>query len=419
MPWAANRPVTGPATHWPAVWAAVACGVAVAVNVGKVPPSLPLLRDELGLSLVQAGWVSSMLTTLAVIGAVAMGVFAARLGALRTVMAGLLLSATASLLAFGSARTGHGYVALIGTRLLEGAGMMAVVVAAPGLVSVAAGPGQRRFALSLWSTYMPAGAGLAMALSPWVLPHAGWRGMWLLSAAGLMLAAILTWQQRRHYAVAAAADGAAAGVAAAPSSGPTALSVLRQATPWLLSLAFGLWASQHFALIVWLPSFLVEQRGMGPAGAAMLTCAMLLSCLPGNLLGGVLVQRGLSRGVQVAGAHTLTGLCAIGIFVGDWPDGLRYALCLLLSFAGGLIPSAALSVSAALAKTAPQIGVLQGLMLQGSQLGQFIGTPLIAAAVVAAHGDWTAARGVMVVAAALGVALGLAVLHLERRPIRP
>ena len=91
---------------------------------------------------------------------------------------------------------------------------------------------------------------------------------------------------------------------------------------------------------------------------------------------------------------------------------------LLLSFAGGLIPSAALSVSAALAKTPPQIGVLQGLMLQGSQLGQFIGTPLIAAAVVAANSDWAAARGVMVVAAALGVALGLAVLHLERRPIR-
>lgn len=393
----------------------MACGVAVALNIGKVPPSLPLLRAELGLSLVQAGWVSSTLTTLAVFGALGMGLLAARLGTLRTVMSGLLLSAAASLLALASSRSDHGFVALIGTRLLEGAGMMAVVVAAPGLISVAAAAGQRRFALSLWSTYMPAGAGLAMALSPLVLPHAGWQGMWLLSAAGLLLAATLTWQQRRHYIVVPAADGASVGVVAPTTLYPSALSVLRQPTPWLLSLAFALWALQHFALIVWLPSFLVEQRGMGPAGAALLTCAMLLACLPGNLLGGVLVQRGLSRGVQVAGAHTLTGLCAIGIFVGDWPDGLRYALCLLLSFAGGLIPSAALSVSAALAKTPPQIGVLQGLMLQGSQLGQFIGTPLIAAAVVAAHGDWAAARNVMAVAAALGVALGLAVLHLERR----
>ena len=296
--------------------------------------------------------------------------------------------------------------------------MMAVVVAAPGLISVAAGSGQRRFALSLWSTYMPAGAGLAMALSPLVLPHAGWQGMWLLSAAGMLLAAALTWLQRRHYRTAPAICPPPTEAGASPSSALSALSVLRQPTPWLLSWAFALWALQHFALIVWLPSFLVEQRGMTAASAALLTCVMLLACLTGILLGGVLVQRGLSRGVQVASAHTLTGLCAIGIFVGDWPDGLRYALCLLLSFAGGLIPSAALSVSAALAKTAPQIGVLQGLMLQGSQLGQFIGTPLIAAAVVAAHGNWAAAREVMAGAAALGVALGLAVLHLERRPIQ-
>ena len=44
---------------------AVAGGVAVGMNVGKVPLALPTLRSELGLSLVQAGWVSSMLTTLA------------------------------------------------------------------------------------------------------------------------------------------------------------------------------------------------------------------------------------------------------------------------------------------------------------------------------------------------------------------
>ena len=42
-------------THWPAVLAAVAGGVAVALNVGKVPMALAALRQEFGLSLVQAG----------------------------------------------------------------------------------------------------------------------------------------------------------------------------------------------------------------------------------------------------------------------------------------------------------------------------------------------------------------------------
>ena len=65
----------------------------MSMNIGKVPPALPLLRTELGLSLVQAGWVSSMLTTLAVVAALGFGLLAGRLGALRMVLVGLGLSA--------------------------------------------------------------------------------------------------------------------------------------------------------------------------------------------------------------------------------------------------------------------------------------------------------------------------------------
>ncbi|MCZ7653694.1 MAG: hypothetical protein M5R42_04485 [Rhodocyclaceae bacterium] len=46
--------------------AAVLCGVVVAMNVGKVPIAMTELRSEFGLSLVAAGWVSSMINTLGV-----------------------------------------------------------------------------------------------------------------------------------------------------------------------------------------------------------------------------------------------------------------------------------------------------------------------------------------------------------------
>ena len=76
-------------THWPAVAAVTAAGLAIALNVGKVPVALPVLRSELGLSLVQAGWVSSMLTTVAVFCAAAVGMWVGRWGALRMVLSGL------------------------------------------------------------------------------------------------------------------------------------------------------------------------------------------------------------------------------------------------------------------------------------------------------------------------------------------
>lgn len=50
-----------PPTHWPALLAAAFGGVASAMNVGKVRPASPVLRAELGLRLVRAGWVSSVL----------------------------------------------------------------------------------------------------------------------------------------------------------------------------------------------------------------------------------------------------------------------------------------------------------------------------------------------------------------------
>ena len=401
-----TRPGASPPTHWPAVLAAVAAGMAIAVNVGKVPLALGALRQELGLSLVQAGWVSSMLTTLAAFSALGLGLVAGRIGALRMVLGGLLLSALASLLALGA----HGFGLLIATRLVEGAGFLVVAVAAPTLISAAAAPADRRFALSVWATYLPAGAGLAMALSPLLLPGAGWRGLWVLASAVLLAAAAATWGQRRHYA------------AAAPSLHPLALrptlAVLRQPLPWLYGLAFGLWALQHFALIVWMPTFLREQRGLGATPVALLTCTMLLACVPGNLLGGALVQRGVPRGRLIAIAHLCTGLCGAAYFSDALPDGWRYAASVALSFVGGLVPSAALSASAVLARGPQQIGAVQGVVMQCSQLGQFVGTPLIAA-VVAASGRWASAQWVTGGAAALGLVLGLACWALERRQATP
>ena len=391
--------------------AAVLAGVAVGMNVGKVPLALPALRTELGLSLVQAGWVSSMLTTLAVVAALGFGLAAGRIGALRMVLGGLAASALASALATQVPAGAAGFGLLLATRFVEGAGFLAVAVAAPALVSAAAAPADRRFALGVWSTYMPAGAGLAMGLSPLLLPGPGWRGLWLLTAAALLLAAGLAWRQRRWYAL---AGGSSHAVPGADRPGDAALAVLRRPLPWLLALAFGVWAIQHFALIVWLPTFLKEQRGLGTGWVALLTCVMLLACVPGNLVGGALVQRGMARGRMIAAAHLLTGLCGLGFFSASLPDGLRYALCVALSFIGGVIPAAVMSSSAVLARNPRQINALQGLIMQGSQLGQFVGTPLIAA-VVATSGLWASAAWVTGGAALLGVALGLAAWRVEQR----
>ncbi len=389
-------------THWPAVLAAAFCGIAVAINVGKVPIAMASLRTEFGLSLVAAGWVSSMINTLAVSTAILFGLLGDRVGALRLCLGGLAVSLAGGVLGL----LAGGEQDLLASRLLEGAGVVAVAVSAPALLTSATLPGDRRFALGIWSGYLPAGVGLVMLLAPALLPLGGWRVLWGFALLALAAAAIGILRCRPSYELPPAAN----------ETGQSRWQIARQALarpgPWVLAAAMGCWTVQHYALIIWLPTFLKEQRDLGLLAVSLLSCLMVLVNVPGNLLGGHLLQRGWPRSTLIAMANVATGLSALGIFLDGLPDALRYLLCLTLSFSGGLIPASVLSASAQLATSPRQIGTLQGLFMQVGNLGPFLGPPAIAA-LVAASGAWSQALWVVGGAAAGGLALALTLRRWE------
>jgi CP family cyanate transporter-like MFS transporter len=389
-------------TDWGAVLAAAACGVAVAMNVGKVAIAMPQLRAEFGLSLVAAGWISSMINMMAVTTALFFGFLGDRVGALRMCFAGLFVSALGGVGAIFATNE----AALLVSRFVEGAGMVSVAVSAPALLSAAANPADRRFALGIWSSYMPTGLGLVMLLAPLMMRLGGWRGVWLLSLAVILLAALALYRRRPAYRFPTLASGQSHPVAAAREA-------LSQPAPWLLAFAMATWTVQHFALIIWLPTFLKEQRAFSPLAVSLLSCLMVLINVPGNLLGAALLQRHFRRGSLIALASIGTGLSGLGIFLDVFPDLVRYALCLTLSFLGGLIPACVLSASATFARTPKQIGTLQGLFMQIGNLGPFLGPPLIAM-LVAASGLWRDALFVTGTAALLGITLGLTIRRYER-----
>jgi CP family cyanate transporter-like MFS transporter len=316
----ANGPTYNPAmrisTDWRAVLAAAACGVAVAFNVGKVPIAMTELRAEFGLSLVAAGWMSSMINTLAVCTGLAFGILGDRVGALRTCYAGLAVSILGGVLGLVAASEG----VLLISRFLEGAGQVAIVVSAPALLTSAAAPTDQRFALGIWSSYLPAGVGIIMLLAPLILPLGGWRGLWLLSLAALAMSALAVRRSEASYAPRAATP-------TDHSPWRNAREALAQPAPWLLAFAMMSWTLQHYALIIWLPTFLKEQRDLGMLATSLLSCIMVLANVPGNLIGGSLLQRGWRRGNLIAGASLVTGLAGAGIFLDGLPDALRYLHC--------------------------------------------------------------------------------------------
>ncbi|MDR2240385.1 MAG: MFS transporter [Zoogloeaceae bacterium] len=382
-------------TAWPAVLTATLCGIVAAMNVGKLPIALPVLRSEFHLSLTEAGWLAAAFSTLAMIFGMLIGVVADRIGAMRFCLFGLAASIGGGLLGLA----GTSAELILVSRLVEGVGFISVSVSGAALVTAASATSQRRITLGIWSTYVPAGASLATLLAPMMIAQGGWRALWwlVLGLLAIMITALVI--QRNEYS--AAVSRRHAGMA-------DVRGALHQPAPWLLALAFTAYATQFFAVVIWLPTFLQEQRAMTPGLIALLSAFVIASNVPGNLAGGALLHRHVNRGRLIAGASFIMGLAGFGIFSEGMPDLLRYLCCLLLIGVGGTIPTAVLSSPLVLASTPQQIGTLQGLYLQGSNLGQFAGIPLIAA-VVTATGHWSAALYVTASASAVGILLGLVI----------
>jgi predicted MFS family arabinose efflux permease len=392
-------------TSWPAVAAALAAGVVAAGFVGKLPPALPALRDELGLSLVAAGWVVSIFNAVAVAAAVAFGVGADRVGALRFA-AGAVAALAAGGIA-GALAPSPGW--LLASRIVEGAGFLALAVSMPALIFSATAPGDRRLTLGLWSSYMPLGMALTMIAAPPVLAWSGWRGLWLAVVVAMLVCAGALFLQAGRYPT-------------PPSSGRTLRTIsgaLRQPGPWWAACAMGCYTAQWSAVMVWLPTFLVQTRGTSLGAASLVTAGVVAANVPGTLTGTWLLERHVPRGALICAAAVAMALTGIAIFADAAPDGLRLGACFAFSYLAGVTPPATFTSTQAYARSPSQVATLQGLIMQVSNLGQLLGPPAVAA-VVSATGRWADAVYVMLAAAALGFACGVAVARHERRvPLSP
>jgi CP family cyanate transporter-like MFS transporter len=211
--------------------------------------------------------------------------------------------------------------------------------------------------------------------------------------------------QRRHYA------GMQAGT---PRSLASIRASLAQPVPWLLGVVFAAYTLQFFAIMMWLPTYLLQTRSTGATASALLTAAFVLANGLGCIMGGWLLHRNVPVGRIIGVSFTLTTMIFLGIFAEGLPDAMRFACVLAYGFVTGNIPPSVFSGSVRYVRAPSEAGIIQGLIVQVSNVGIFAGPPLIAAAVT--HGGgWGAALWVILAAAAVGFSAAMAVARLEKR----
>ena len=360
----------------------VLAGISAALHVGKLPPTLPILQGELGVTLVQAGFLLSLVQLAGMTLGMAMGAAADALGGRRTMVAGLVVLAVAG--ALGGLATTPGV--LLTLRACEGLGFLMATLPAPALLRRLVEPARLAGALGLWGAYMPLGTAAGLLLGPAVIAATGWSGWWWLTAALSMGMALWLWR-----ALPAHCDTRAATPVAAHRG--RVARTLRAPGPWLVSLAFAAYSAQWLAVIGFLPT-VYAQSGLPAVYAAPATALVAAVNMIGNLASGRALQRGLAPSRLLQAGYLAMAAGAIVAFApwstsdGAAVAGARYAGVLVFSALGGLVPATLFWLAVRLAPDEATVSTTVGWVQQWSSIGQFAGPPL-AALVAQRTGDWS------------------------------
>ena len=361
----------------------VAVGVTCALHVGKLPVAIPVLRESLGLSLVQAGFLLSLVQLAGMTLGLVVGLMADRVGPRRVMLAGLVLLAVGSAL---GALAPNVHVLLF-TRVIEGMGFLLAVLPAPGLlrqrVHHAATLSR---SLGWWGAYMPLGTSLALLLGVPLLSAVGWRWAWLLLSLLSLLAAagLAKWvtPDAQVLSPSAVAQGRTA-------LGPRLRRTLQAEGPWLVALAFFLYSGQWLAVVGFLPT-IYHQAGYTGATVAVLSALAAGINMVGNIGAGWWLARGARPGAVLTLAYLAMGLGAWVAFAAVGHPTWQYLAVLVFSGVGGLIPGTLFGLAVKLAPDNETVSTTVGWMQQFSALGQFLGPPLVAwVATVAGGWQWT------------------------------
>jgi CP family cyanate transporter-like MFS transporter len=284
------------------VWLA---GAALRVPILSVPPVLPLIREALRMSETEVGLLMSLPLAVLALAAVPGSLIVSRLGATRTMISGLAVTAIAGALRSAAPEV----LTLYAATMLMGFG---VAIAQPALPVIVRAwlPARRGVAMAVFSNGSLIGAVITSWLTiPLVLPWVGnsWRLTLALWALPVIAAAVI-------FAVTAPPTGRDGRSAAASGWWPDWSNPLT----WTLGTTFGVNNAIYFGVNAFLPDYL-HASGQPQLVTAALTTLNLAQLAVSFIM--LLAAEHLQRRASiylVFGPGAFAGLLGIVTTTGPW-----------------------------------------------------------------------------------------------------
>ncbi|MCW1950092.1 MAG: MFS transporter [Octadecabacter sp.] len=319
----------------------------------------------------------SAVSVVGILGGAVAGFFVAKIGARRSVLWAVAMSAVVSLIQ-GRAMPFEWFMA---TRIIEGFGHLLLVVALPTMMVALAKPNDKTVVMGIWGTFFGVGYAVLALVVPVI---AEWGGHWaVFRAHGILLALMfpVVWVVLPKVMTAGAAM---------PNIVSLHRTIYTNPRYFAPGLGHGIYTSIFIALVAFLPSTL---------GAAWLTAVLPLANLSGTFAAGFVAKWVPASKLSIYGFVSGIILFTLLALTGS------IAVALIALFMTGLTAGANFAAVPELNSAPEDQARSNGAMAQIGNIGTFSGTPIYA---LVAGNLWGIAGVSVVICVAGAVFAGLA-----------
>lgn len=265
--------------------------------------AMPRIQEQFGLSGKQGGLLASLFIVVFMVASPLGGFLGDRLPRKLLVGTSVLLWS----LATGASGLATSFAALLVARCVIGIGEAGYGAVAPSIISDLYPRDERTQKLAYFYVAIPAGAGLGYVLGGWLTEAYSWNVAFFAAGVPGILLALLAFAMPEPQR--GAMDGPDAEVKLPFAVGFRGLA--RNRAFWATTLGYTLMTFSIGGLAVWMPTFLVRERGFAEGNAGLvLGVVTVLAGIVGTLVGGRLGDRMDRR--MAGGGLRLSGFGLLG-----------------------------------------------------------------------------------------------------------
>ena len=346
-------------SSWMVLWAAFSAGVVATLVQFSIPPILPLMKDQYGLTYTDSALLMSLFALATLLSAVPGGFVVQRHGVRKIGLLGIgimFMGVLTCLLA-------NSYSIILLGRIIEGIGFGLVSVAAPSAIGQFVAPRMMNIAMGIWSTWIPVGSLMMFLFAPKLVLNYKTDVFWILLMFVIGLCFLF-------YALVIPK------LVLEKSTSPqlkkdVLLSEFKNKNIWWAALAFTSFTFAFFSFNTWISTYLTETTSMSLTVATLIPSMVALLTMMSNLFSGVLLNK--------LGNHLYVFLLPPLIFVLAWPFftnsslAILYGTAAIMGLFSGFMPTIIFASAPFLAKRKETIGIAMSIIIIGENVGILIG----------------------------------------------